>query len=68
MLKAILKKLKENNRKQLERQFINEDLDKEILYYGKYLSEGDIALRQDILDKRLKNRENLYIYPGKVNV
>lgn len=68
MLKAILKKLKENNRKQLERQFMNEDLDKEILYYGRTLNDDQIAQRQKFLNDRIAKRKNLYIYPEQVNV
>ena len=68
MLKKLLKKLHENNFKRLECQFEIEDLEKEVLLYGKDLSEEEIEFRQEMLNCRMAKRKNLYIYPEKVNV
>ncbi len=68
MLQAIMKKLRHCKFRQLEEHFINEDLDKEILYLGKTLNEDQIEQRQKFLNDRIAKRKNLYIYPEKVNV
>jgi hypothetical protein len=68
MLEGIFEKLRHCNSRQLENQFVAEDLDKEILYYGKDLDEEQIAQRQKFLNDRLAKRKNLYIYPEQVNV
>lgn len=68
MLEIITEKLRQCNFRQLEEHFINEDLNKEILYYGKTLNDDQIAQRQKFLNDRIAKRENLYIYPEKVNV
>lgn len=68
MLEVIKEKLRQCNFRQLEEHFINEDLDKEILFYGKTLSDDQIAQRQKFLDARIAQRKNLYIYPAKDNV
>lgn len=68
MLDVIIEKLRQCKFRQLEEHFINEDIDKEILYYGKTLNKEQIAQRQKFLDDRIAKRKNLYIYPEKVNV
>lgn len=68
MLEVITEKLSQCKFRQLEEHFINEDLDKEILYYGKTLNDDQIAQRRKFLDDRIAKRKNLYIYPEQVNV
>ena len=68
LLEEIFEKLRQCKFRQLEEHFINEDLDKEILYYGKTLSEEQITQRRKFLDDRIAKRKNLYIYPCKANV
>ena len=68
MLDVIIEKLRQCKFRQLEEHFINEDLDKEILYYAKDLNDEQIAQRQKFLDDRIAKRKNLYIYPEQVNV
>ena len=67
MLEKFMKKLNECNLRMLENQCIEEDLGKEILFYAKDLSSLQQEQRRKFLNKRLENRKNLYIYPGKVN-
>lgn len=67
MLEKFTKTLQECNFKRLEQQCENEDLGKEILFYAKDRTEEEQEERRKFLNKRLENRKNLYIYPGKVN-
>lgn len=67
MLEKFTKTLQECNFKRLEQQCENEDLAKEILFYAKDRTEEEQEERRKFLNKRLQNRKNLYIYPGKVN-
>ena len=67
MLEKFMKKLEECNYKMIERQFEAEDLAKEILFYSTDKTEEQIEERRKFLNKRLKNRKNLYIYPAKSN-
>lgn len=67
MLEKIMKKLEECNFKRLEQQCMNEDLAKEILFYSSNNTIEQQEQRRKFLNKRLENRKNLYIYPGKVN-
>lgn len=67
MLEKFTKKLQECNFKMIEHQFEAEDLAKEILFYGKDLSELQQEQRRKFLNRRLQNRKNLYIYPAKSN-
>ena len=68
MLEKRLEILHKCNMKRLEQQFENEDLAKEILLYAKNKSEFEQNERRKFLNKRIGQRENLYIYPEKVNV
>ena len=68
MLEKFTKKLQECNYKMIEHQFEAEDLAKEILFYATDKTEEQQEERRKFLNKRLQNRKNLYIYPGKVNV
>lgn len=56
------------NIRRLTQQCENEDIAKEILLYAKDKSEDDQNERRKFLNKRLKNRENLYIYREQANV
>lgn len=67
MLEKFTKKLQECNYKMIEHQFEAEDLAKEILFYATDKTEEQQEQRRKFLNKRLQNRKNLYIYPGKVN-
>ena len=67
MLEKFMKKLEECNYKMIEHQFEAEDLAKEILFYATDKTEEQQEERRKFLNKRLENRKNLYIYPGKVN-
>ena len=68
MLERISKMLHKRNKKRLEQQCENEDLAKEILFYSTYKSESEQNKRRKFLNKRIKQRKNLYIYPEQVNV
>lgn len=68
MLEAITDKLNQCRFRELEEQFMNEDLDKEILFLAKDKSEDQIMQRRKFLEKRLDKRKSLYIYPTKVTV
>ena len=60
--------LHKRNKKRLEQQCENEDLAKEILFYSTDKSESEQNKRRKFLNKRIKQRKNLYIYPEQVNV
>ena len=68
MLEVVLEKLKHCKFKQLEHHFELEDLYNEILFDSRHLSEEQIEQRQKLLDYKVNQRKNLYIYPAKVNV
>lgn len=68
MLERQLKILMECNNKRLEQQCENEDMAKSLLLYAKDKEEFEIEERRKFLNRRLKERNNLYIYPAKVNV
>lgn len=68
MLERISKMLHKRNKKRLEQQCENEDLAKEILFYSTDKSESEQNKRRKFLNKRIKQRKNLYIYPEQVNV
>ena len=53
---------------ELEKHFVSENLRKMILYCGKTLSKEKISERRKFLDRKVRQRKNLYIYPAKVNV
>lgn len=68
MLERINRLLFDCNNKRLEQQCENEDLAKEILFLSTNKTEDEQNERRKFLNKRLQQRENLYIYPEQVNV
>lgn len=68
MLERINKLLLDCNNKRLAQQCENEDLAKEILFLSTNKTEDEQNERRKFLNKRLQQRENLYIYPEQVNV
>ncbi len=68
MLEKQTETLMRCNMRRLEQQFENEDTAKEILIFAKDKPDFKIAKRQKFLNKRLKQRESLYIYPEQVTV
>lgn len=68
MFKMITAKIKENRTRNLERHFVTEDLYKEMLFESRTFTGRQVLILQELLDKNMDNRKNLYIYPSKANV
>ena len=60
--------MKQYSEVMLRCQCENEDMAKQLLFYVRDKSEEIQEERRRFLNKRLKNEENLYIYPEQVNV
>lgn len=67
LLKKHTKTLMKCNPKRLEQQCENEDLAKQILLFSKDKSEDEQNERRKFLNKRIEQRNCLYIYPEQVN-
>lgn len=67
LLKKHTKTLRKCNQKRLEQQCENEDLAKQILLFSKDKNEYEQNERRKFLNKRIEQRNCLYIYPEQVN-
>lgn len=66
MFELIERKIRRFKMRELELHFLIEDLYKEILIESN--QKRVIKIMQESLNKHVEERENLYIYPEKVNV